>query len=129
MDCSSPEVSPLRGSVATPAASHTPITNSPIHAASPQVTQQSIISMEDDDGLSDQEMVLTSVLTHDKPLMFIVICFHVEPIRRSRSIQVISTLVGEYTVFSCFYKLCSFQLRSKQSVVLFTYRSVQRRKC
>lgn len=56
MDCSSTEISPLRGTGASPAVSHV-ATNSPIHAASPQVTQQSIISMEDDDGLSDQEMV------------------------------------------------------------------------
>ncbi|XP_008190770.2 rho guanine nucleotide exchange factor 11 isoform X1 [Tribolium castaneum] len=47
-DCSSPDVSPFRGTNRIIANS------SPIHAATPQTTQQPIISMEDDE-ISDQE--------------------------------------------------------------------------
>jgi Rho guanine nucleotide exchange factor 12 len=48
-DCSSPDVSPFRGTNRILANS------SPIHAATPQTTQQPIISMEDDE-ISDNEL-------------------------------------------------------------------------
>ncbi|RZC41765.1 rho guanine nucleotide exchange factor 11 [Asbolus verrucosus] len=50
-DCSSPDVSPFRGSSSNRVLAN----SSPIHAANPQTTQQPIISMEDDE-ISDQEL-------------------------------------------------------------------------
>ncbi|XP_063911076.1 rho guanine nucleotide exchange factor 11 isoform X3 [Zophobas morio] len=49
-DCSSPDMSPFRGSSSNRILAN----SSPIHAATPQTTQQPIISMEDDE-ISDQE--------------------------------------------------------------------------
>lgn len=58
METSSTEVSPLRGSGPSPAEVGCILANSsPIHAATPQTAQQSIISMEGEDDASDQEMV------------------------------------------------------------------------
>lgn len=58
METSSTEVSPLRGSGPSPAEVGCVLANSsPIHAATPQTAQQSIISMEGEDDASDQEMV------------------------------------------------------------------------
>lgn len=58
MESSSTEVSPLRGSGPSPGEVSCILANSsPIHAATPQTAQQSIISMEGEDDASDQEMV------------------------------------------------------------------------
>lgn len=57
METSSTEVSPLRGTVPIqPVVGRTVANSCPILAASPQTTQQPIISMEDDE-ISDQEIV------------------------------------------------------------------------
>ncbi|GJQ79318.1 hypothetical protein Trydic_g16185 [Trypoxylus dichotomus] len=55
VDYSSPDISPLRGSGPAQALARVLANSSPIHAANPQTTQQSIISMEDDE-ISDQEI-------------------------------------------------------------------------
>ncbi|KAI4470985.1 rho guanine nucleotide exchange factor 2 isoform d [Holotrichia oblita] len=56
VEYSSPDISPLRGSGPSPALIRVLANSSPIHAANPQTTQQSIMSMEDDE-ISDQEIV------------------------------------------------------------------------
>lgn len=70
MESSSTEVSPLRGTVPSQPVVGRVVANScPILAASPQTTQQPIISMEDDE-ISDQEIV--SCTSCD--LFFMIIC-------------------------------------------------------